>query len=76
MIFEGERVAIQNKFKNGMLHGQKVSFFCKNKEKKCSYTEDAQCIDGTIEIPANASRVSLMLECLAGISLALAIIST
>uniref|UniRef100_A0A8B9Y252 Beta-2-glycoprotein 1 n=1 Tax=Bos mutus grunniens TaxID=30521 RepID=A0A8B9Y252_BOSMU len=51
VIYEGERVAIQNKFKNGMLHGQKVSFFCKNKEKKCSYTEDAQCIDGTIEIP-------------------------
>lgn len=34
-----------------MRHGDKVSFYCKNKEKKCSYTEDAQCIDGTIEIP-------------------------
>uniref|UniRef100_A0A5G2R1G7 Beta-2-glycoprotein 1 n=1 Tax=Sus scrofa TaxID=9823 RepID=A0A5G2R1G7_PIG len=51
VIYEGERVNIQDKFKNGMLHGQKISFFCKNKEKKCSYTEDAQCIDGTIEIP-------------------------
>lgn len=51
VIFEGERVKIQEKFKNGMLHGQKVSFFCKNKEKKCSYTEDAECIDGTLEIP-------------------------
>ncbi|ELK12441.1 Beta-2-glycoprotein 1 [Pteropus alecto] len=51
VIYEGERVKIQEKFKNGMLHGQKVSFFCKNKEKKCSYTEDAQCIDGTFEIP-------------------------
>lgn len=51
MIYEGERVKLQEKFKNGMLHGQKVSFFCKNKEKKCSYTEDAQCIDGTLEVP-------------------------
>ncbi|KAM8774006.1 beta-2-glycoprotein 1 [Rhynchonycteris naso] len=51
VIFEKERVKIQEKFKNGLLHGQKVSFFCKNKEKKCSYTEDAQCIDGTFEVP-------------------------
>lgn len=51
VIFEGERVTLQQKFKDGMLHGQKISFFCKNKEKKCSYTEDAECIDGTIEIP-------------------------
>lgn len=42
---------IQEKFKNGMLHGQTISFYCKNKEKKCSYTEDARCNDGTIEIP-------------------------
>ncbi|XP_024616817.1 beta-2-glycoprotein 1 isoform X2 [Neophocaena asiaeorientalis asiaeorientalis] len=51
VIYEGERVNIQDKFKNGMLHGHKISFFCKNKEKKCSYTEDAQCIDGIIQIP-------------------------
>uniref|UniRef100_G3TRI4 Beta-2-glycoprotein 1 n=1 Tax=Loxodonta africana TaxID=9785 RepID=G3TRI4_LOXAF len=51
VLFQGERVKLQERFKNGMLHGEKVSFFCKNKEKKCSYTEDAQCIDGTIEIP-------------------------
>ena len=51
MLYQGERVKLQEKFKDGMLHGQKVSFYCKNKEKKCSYTEDAECIDGTIEIP-------------------------
>uniref|UniRef100_A0A667I6Y1 Beta-2-glycoprotein 1 n=1 Tax=Lynx canadensis TaxID=61383 RepID=A0A667I6Y1_LYNCA len=51
VLYQGERVKLQEKFKDGMLHGEKVSFFCKNKEKKCSYTEDAQCIDGTIEIP-------------------------
>ncbi|XP_008587168.1 PREDICTED: beta-2-glycoprotein 1-like [Galeopterus variegatus] len=51
VLYQGERVQLQEKFKNGMLHGDKVSFFCKNKEKKCSYTEEAQCIDGTIEIP-------------------------
>lgn len=42
---------IQEQFKDGMKHGDKVSFFCKNKEKKCSYTEETQCIDGTLEIP-------------------------
>ena len=51
VLYQGERVKLQEKFKDGMLHGQKVSFYCKNKEKKCSYTEDAECIDGTIEIP-------------------------
>lgn len=34
-----------------MMHGDTVHFYCKNKEKKCSYTEAAHCIDGTIEIP-------------------------
>lgn len=51
MLYQGERVKIQEKFKDGMKHGDKVSFFCKNKEKKCSYTEETQCIDGTLEIP-------------------------
>lgn len=51
MLYQGQRVKIQDQFKNGMMHGDKVHFYCKNKEKKCSYTEEAQCIDGTIEIP-------------------------
>ncbi|KAM4843195.1 beta-2-glycoprotein 1 isoform 2-T2 [Thomomys bottae] len=51
VLYQGQRVKLQEKFKNGMTHGDKVCFFCKNKEKKCSYTEEAQCIDGTIEIP-------------------------
>ncbi|ERE69097.1 beta-2-glycoprotein 1 [Cricetulus griseus] len=51
VLYLGERVKIQEQFKNGMKHGDKVSFFCKNKEKKCSYTEEAQCIDGTLDVP-------------------------
>ncbi|KAI5764356.1 APOH protein [Gulo gulo luscus] len=51
VLYQGQKVKLQDKFKNGMPHGEEVSFFCKNKEKKCSYTEEAQCIDGTIEIP-------------------------
>lgn len=51
VLYQGERVKIQEQFKDGMKHGDKVSFFCKNKEKKCSYTEETQCIDGTLEIP-------------------------
>ncbi|XP_076399732.1 beta-2-glycoprotein 1 isoform X2 [Peromyscus maniculatus bairdii] len=51
VLYQGMRVKIQDQFKDGMKHGDKVSFFCKNKEKKCSYTEEANCIDGTLEIP-------------------------
>ncbi|XP_037349413.1 beta-2-glycoprotein 1 [Talpa occidentalis] len=51
VLYMGEKVKLQDKFKNGMPHGEKVSFFCKNKEKKCSYTEEAQCVDGTFEVP-------------------------
>ncbi|XP_003786662.1 beta-2-glycoprotein 1 [Otolemur garnettii] len=51
VLYDGERVKLQEKFRNGMMHGDVVSFFCKNKEKKCSYIEPAQCIDGTVSIP-------------------------
>ncbi|XP_074080846.1 beta-2-glycoprotein 1 [Macrotis lagotis] len=51
VLYKGEKVNIQDKFKNGILHGEIISFFCKNKERKCSYTVDAQCLNGNIEIP-------------------------
>lgn len=41
VLYQGQRVKIQDQFKNGMMHGDKVHFYCKNKEKKCSYTEEA-----------------------------------
>ncbi|XP_021032959.1 beta-2-glycoprotein 1 [Mus caroli] len=52
VLYQGMRVKIQEQFKNGMMHGDKIHFYCKNKEKKCSYTVEAHCRDGTIEIPA------------------------
>uniref|UniRef100_A0A7N4NSV9 Beta-2-glycoprotein 1 n=1 Tax=Sarcophilus harrisii TaxID=9305 RepID=A0A7N4NSV9_SARHA len=51
VLYKGQKVTIQDNLKNGILHGEVISFFCKNKERKCSYTEDAQCLDGNIEIP-------------------------
>ncbi|XP_020856644.1 beta-2-glycoprotein 1 [Phascolarctos cinereus] len=51
VLYKGEKVNIQDKFKSGILHGEIISFFCKDKEKKCSYTEDAQCLNGNIEVP-------------------------
>ncbi|XP_038613185.1 beta-2-glycoprotein 1 [Tachyglossus aculeatus] len=51
VLYKGNRVKIQEQFKNGMFHGERVAFFCKNKEKKCSFTEEAQCIDGILKVP-------------------------
>uniref|UniRef100_A0A6I8NC81 Beta-2-glycoprotein 1 n=1 Tax=Ornithorhynchus anatinus TaxID=9258 RepID=A0A6I8NC81_ORNAN len=51
VLYKGNRVKIQEQFKNGMSHGEHVAFFCKNKEKKCSYTVEAQCVDGIFKVP-------------------------
>ncbi|CAO2645875.1 Beta-2-glycoprotein 1, partial [Lemmus lemmus] len=67
VLYQGERVKIQEQFKDGMKHGDKVSFFCKNKEKKCSYTEETQCIDGTLEIP-KCFKGKIPMGCLLGAS--------
>ncbi|KAF3817332.1 hypothetical protein GH733_011732 [Mirounga leonina] len=66
VLYQGERVKLQEKFKDGMPHGEKVSFFCKNKEKKCSYTEDAQlkrrCKLRFLEIWHHTERVAQILR--------------
>ena len=62
------RVKIQEQFKNGMMYGDKIHFYCKNKEKKCSYTVEAHCRDGTIEIPSCFKGKAAM-GCLVGIPL-------
>ncbi|NXE87637.1 APOH protein, partial [Menura novaehollandiae] len=52
VLYNGEKKRVQNDLKDGILHGETVSFFCKNKEKSCAYTVDAACVDGNFTLPA------------------------
>ncbi|XP_072501584.1 beta-2-glycoprotein 1 [Notamacropus eugenii] len=60
VLYKGEKVNIQDKFKNGILHGEIISFYCKDKERKCSYTVDTQCSNGDIEVPKCFKEHSLL----------------
>lgn len=52
VLYNGEKKTVQNDLKDGILHGETVSFFCKNKEKSCAYTVDVACVDGNFTLPA------------------------
>lgn len=52
VLYNGEKKRVQNDLKDGILHGETVSFFCKNKEKSCAYTVDVACVDGNFTLPA------------------------
>ncbi|XP_040386574.1 beta-2-glycoprotein 1 isoform X2 [Cygnus olor] len=52
VLYEGEKKRVQSDLKEGILHGETVSFFCKNKEKSCAYTVPVQCMDGNLTLPA------------------------
>ncbi|XP_050175218.1 beta-2-glycoprotein 1 isoform X1 [Myiozetetes cayanensis] len=52
VLYNGEKKRVQNDLKEGILHGETVSFFCKNKEKSCAYTVDVACVDGNFTLPA------------------------
>lgn len=52
VLYEGEKKRVQSDLKEGILHGETVSFFCKNKEKSCAYTVPVQCVDGNLTLPA------------------------
>lgn len=51
-MYNGEKKRVQNDLKDGILHGETVSFFCKNKEKSCAYTVEVACVDGNFTLPA------------------------
>ncbi|XP_061311272.1 beta-2-glycoprotein 1 isoform X2 [Pezoporus occidentalis] len=52
VLYNGEKKRVQNDLKDGVQHGETVSFFCKNKEKSCAYTVPVPCVDGNLTLPA------------------------
>lgn len=52
VLYNGEKKRVQNDLKEGITHGESISFFCKNKEKSCAYTVAAPCVDGNLTVPA------------------------
>ncbi|XP_065549916.1 beta-2-glycoprotein 1 [Lathamus discolor] len=52
VLYNGEKKRAQNDLKDGVQHGETVSFFCKNKEKSCAYTVPVPCVDGNLTLPA------------------------
>ncbi|NWX84569.1 APOH protein, partial [Nothoprocta pentlandii] len=52
VLYNGEKKRVQNDLKEGIQHGETVSFYCKNKEKSCAYTVAAECVNGNLTLPA------------------------
>ncbi|XP_037260949.1 beta-2-glycoprotein 1 isoform X2 [Falco rusticolus] len=52
VLYNGEKKRVQNDLKEGIQHGETISFFCKNKEKSCAYTVAVPCVDGNLTLPA------------------------
>ncbi|POI33495.1 hypothetical protein CIB84_002753 [Bambusicola thoracicus] len=51
VLYEGEKKRVQNDLKEGIMHGETISFYCKNKEKSCAYTVPVQCVNGNLTLP-------------------------
>uniref|UniRef100_A0A8D0DHZ7 Beta-2-glycoprotein 1 n=1 Tax=Salvator merianae TaxID=96440 RepID=A0A8D0DHZ7_SALMN len=52
VLYNNQKVKVQDHLRDGIKHGETIWFFCKNKEQHCSYTVPAQCIDGNLTAPA------------------------
>ncbi|XP_032994781.1 beta-2-glycoprotein 1 isoform X1 [Lacerta agilis] len=52
VLYNEQKLKVQDHLRDGIKHGETIWFFCKNKEQQCSYTVPAQCIDGTLSVPA------------------------
>ncbi|XP_015270400.1 PREDICTED: beta-2-glycoprotein 1-like [Gekko japonicus] len=52
VLYNQQRVNVQDHLKGGIQHAETIWFFCKNKDQHCSYTVPAQCIDGNLTAPA------------------------
>ncbi|XP_061471564.1 beta-2-glycoprotein 1 [Rhineura floridana] len=51
VLYNEQKVKLQDHFRDGIQHAETIWFFCKNKEHHCSYTVPAQCKDGTLSVP-------------------------
>ncbi|XP_067403428.1 beta-2-glycoprotein 1 [Emydura macquarii macquarii] len=52
VLYNGQKIKVQNDLKEGIQHTETISFFCKNKEKQCGYPVPTQCIDGHLTVPS------------------------
>nr|XP_056722485.1 beta-2-glycoprotein 1 [Euleptes europaea] len=52
VVYNQQRVKVQDQLQGGIQHAEVIWFFCKNKDQHCSYTVPAQCIDGNLTAPA------------------------
>ncbi|XP_053154386.1 beta-2-glycoprotein 1 [Hemicordylus capensis] len=52
VLYNEQRVKVQDHLQQGIQHAEMIWFFCKNKEQHCSYTVPAQCLDGNFQVPA------------------------
>ncbi|XP_042303504.1 beta-2-glycoprotein 1-like, partial [Sceloporus undulatus] len=52
VLYNNQKVKLQDHFQNGIQHAESIWFFCKNKEQNCSYKVAAQCDDGNFTVPA------------------------
>ncbi|XP_062304150.1 beta-2-glycoprotein 1-like [Osmerus eperlanus] len=51
ILYQGEKLWLQNLKDNRVLHKDMVSFYCMNKKDECGYAVPIQCIDGKLNIP-------------------------
>ncbi|XP_042307352.1 beta-2-glycoprotein 1-like [Sceloporus undulatus] len=52
VLYNSQKVKVQDHIKRGIQHAESIWFFCKNKEQHCSYKVAAQCNDGNFTVPA------------------------
>ncbi|KAH0629315.1 hypothetical protein JD844_011285 [Phrynosoma platyrhinos] len=52
VLYNNQKVKVQDHLKKGIQHAESIWFFCKNKEQRCSYKVPAQCDDGNFTVPA------------------------
>uniref|UniRef100_A0A8C7Q6L2 Beta-2-glycoprotein 1 n=1 Tax=Oncorhynchus mykiss TaxID=8022 RepID=A0A8C7Q6L2_ONCMY len=51
ILYNGRTFWIKDFEPNKISHGEVLSVYCMNKEKKCGYAVSTQCIDGNLKIP-------------------------
>ncbi|XP_024297820.1 beta-2-glycoprotein 1 isoform X2 [Oncorhynchus tshawytscha] len=51
ILYNGRTFWIKDFEPNKISHGEVLSVYCMNKEKKCGYAVSTQCIDGKLKIP-------------------------
>ncbi|KAM9770766.1 beta-2-glycoprotein 1-like [Menidia menidia] len=51
ILYKGRKMWSKDLQPNLLLHGELISVYCSNKDRKCAYAAQTQCMDGTLKIP-------------------------